>query len=372
MVKREEIQERAFMTAIKHKRSTLAISVGVGKTFIGLKIIEYFELMGSVYKVLLVGPKLSIYDTWKKEVVDRGLDPTILNIIDYTTYLSLPKRSLDYDLIIMDEVHNITPAQEEWLACYQGKILGLTGSPPKSKYSVKAQLIQRFCPVVYEYITDDAVEAQILNDYRIIVHMLELNTEKTLLVETKKVTFKTSERLNYEYWCDRVENAVGAKQKQLAVIMRMKALMGFKTKENYARRLFNHIEEKCLLFCNTQEQADTLCTHSYHSNNPNSEYNMELFQKGAITKLSCVLQISEGINIKGLKRGIIMHSYNGSSPKTQQRFGRLLRLNPDDTCMLHILCFKDTVDNTWVNSALENLDHTKIQYYEPTFQYNAN
>ena len=57
---------------------------------------------------------------------------------------------------------------------------------------------------------------------------------------------------------------------------------------------------------------------------------------------------------------IIMHSFSGNSPKSSQRFGRLLRLNPNDTCNVHFLCYKNTVDESWIESALENLDQTKI------------
>lgn len=42
--------------------------------------------------------------------------------------------------------------------------------------------------------------------------------------------------------------------------------------------------------------------------------------------------------------------------------GRLLRLNPDDTATVHILCYKDTVDEKWVEEALEDLDQNKITW----------
>ena len=59
-----------------------------------------------------------------------------------------------------------------------------------------------------------------------------------------------------------------------------------------------------------------------------------------------------------------MHSY-GNERKTSQRIGRLLRLNPDDVAICHILCYKNTVDEVWLANALENFDKTKIDYYNP-------
>jgi superfamily II DNA or RNA helicase len=104
-----------------------------------------------------------------------------------------------------------------------------------------------------------------------------------------------------------------------------------------------------------------MCTHSYHSNNPDSETNLQDFKAGNITKLSCVLQLNEGVNISGLKQGIIMHAY-GNERKASQRIGRLLRLNPDDKAIVHILCYVGTVDEKWVKEALEDFDQSKIAW----------
>jgi len=143
----------------------------------------------------------------------------------------------------------------------------------------------------------------------------------------------------------------------------MKAMMDFKTKEQYSRKLLSVIDEKCIIFCNTQDQADRLCKHSYHSGNSDSEDNLLKFKDGDITKLSCVLQLNEGVNIPNLKIGIILHAY-GNERKSSQRIGRLLRLNPTETSTIHILCYKNTVDERWVAEALRDLDQSKIKYID--------
>jgi superfamily II DNA or RNA helicase len=145
--------------------------------------------------------------------------------------------------------------------------------------------------------------------------------------------------------------------------MRMRALMDFKTKETYARNLLNSLENKCLVFCNTQEQADRVCKHSYHANNSDSEQNLIDFKDGTIDKLSCVMQLNEGVNIPNLKSGIILHAYSNER-KSNQRIGRLLRLNPDETATIHILMYSGTVDESWIHQALNDLDPKKIIYTE--------
>ena len=59
-----------------------------------------------------------------------------------------------------------------------------------------------------------------------------------------------------------------------------------------------------------------------------------------------------------------MHAY-GNNRKSAQRIGRLLRLNPDDTSLCHILCYKDTKDSEWVKKALKDFDQSKISIYDP-------
>ena len=73
------------------------------------------------------------------------------------------------------------------------------------------------------------------------------------------------------------------------------------------------------------------------------------------------MQLNEGVNIPELKQGIIMHAY-GNERKSAQRIGRLLRLNPDDTAIVHILCYMDTIDEAWVKEALEGYDPSKITW----------
>lgn len=99
--------------------------------------------------------------------------------------------------------------------------------------------------------------------------------------------------------------------------MRMKAMMEYQTKV-YVKSLLDNISQKCLVFANTQKQADKLCKYSYHSGNKSSEENIKLFSDGRINRMSCVLQLNEGITIPKLKQGIILHAY-GNERKTAQK-----------------------------------------------------
>lgn len=354
---KDEIQQEALSACKGLLRCGLGISMGVGKTRIGLL---HMEQNPQNKKILVVAPKLSIFETWKEEASKFGLD-NLLDNITFSTYLSLSKQQLDYDWVYLDECHNLLKdSHEEWLDKYQGGILGLTGTPPRFKTSEKGKMISKFCPIVYNYDVETAVNDNILNDYEIIIHYLPLSKEKSMRIEHKDKAWYTSEVESYNYWSNRIIAATNPKSEQIARIGRMRAMMGFPSKEIAASKIFRSITDKCILFANSQEQADRLCSHSYHANNDNSEQNLKDFKEGKINKLSAVLQLNEGANIPNLKVGIIMHSYSNER-KSSQRIGRLLRLNPDDKSTIHILCYENTIDEKWVDDALLECDPSKIK-----------
>ena len=355
---KNKIQEEALNEILKYNRCGVGISMGVGKTLLALKHADkHYE---SSNKFLVVAPKKTIMKSWKSDAKEFGFDH-ILDKITFTTYLSLNKQLLDYDIVYFDECHSLLYSHEKWLSQYRGKILGLTGTPPIKAGSEKYEMISKYCPIKYRYITDDAISDNILNDYKIYVHMVAMNKTDTFYTKGKKKSFPTTEIKSYNYWSQRVLEADSPKSKQIATIMRMKAMQQFPSKETYALKLFNSITDKCILFCNTQDQADRLSDYSYHSNNPSSSDNLDMFKSGEINKLSCVLQLNEGVNIPNLKHGIIMHAY-GNERKFAQRLGRLLRLNPNDTAHIHVLCYENSIDETWVSDALQSFDGSKIQY----------
>jgi len=352
---RQDIQFEALAATDSKQKCSVVLGTGVGKTLVGLNYIERNST--PLMRILVVAPKKAIFQSWKDDAVKFGMHHLLGRIV-FTTYLSLNKKDpKDFDIVCLDECHSLLDSHRGFLQLYKGRVLGLTGTPPKYKDSEKGKLVQEFCPVVYTFKADDAIENGILNDYQIIVHQLELDQEKNFPVAMKNKHFMTSEQQNYNYWGTRLDTGSGPIH--ILRVMRMKAMMEYPSKERYTKILMNSINTKCIVFANTQDQADRLCKHSYHSNNPQSENNLIAFKEGKLNHLSCVMQLNEGVNIPDLRQGIIMHAY-GNERKASQRIGRLLRLNPDDKAIVHILCYMGTVDEKWVKEALEGFDQTKI------------
>lgn len=361
MKDKSSIQEECLQRILPLKRCGAAISMGVGKTLLGLKHMQSRYEKNKNQDFLVVAPKKSIFQSWKDDAYKFGLEHLLVHI-KFSTYIGLPKLKKKFTGVYLDECHSLLYSHQAWLNQHDGEILGLTGTAPKWTGSEKGIMVDTYCPMVYEYIVDDAVGDGILNDYRIIVHRIKLDPARTYIKKTRAGgTWPTSELNDYNYWTNKIDTAVTEKATQIARVMRMKAMQIYPSKEQYARKLLQEQTEKCILFCNTIDQAHKMAAHSYTSKNPRSESNLEKFKKGEIDKLSCVLQLSEGVNIPNLKSGIIMHSY-GNERKASQRIGRLLRLNPNDTAEMHILCYADSIDERWTKQALEEFDQTKITW----------
>lgn len=363
---KDRIQQEALELVRAYKRCGLGITMGGGKTVIGLKhMAERFE---PGKRFLVVAPKRSIFKSWEAAANEFGL-AHLVPFIDFSTYLSLHKQSLNYKVVYLDECHSLLPSHGSWLQQFEGMILGLTGTPPRFERTGRAEMIERFCPIVYTYVTDEAVADGILNDYRIIVHHLKLDVRNTVQVTNRKTgqRWYTSEWESYRYWEDRIESGKGLitlKDKEWMRLQRMRVLMGFPSKVCYTQELLGRTAGKTIVFANTQQQAEDICKNSYHASNPKSRDNLELFVKGTISCLSTVAQLNEGVSIPDLKEGIILHAYSNER-KTAQRIGRLLRLNLDEVATAHVLCYDGTIDENWVQAAVHDFNEEKIFHYYP-------
>jgi len=365
MKEKSEIQKDALEILLKHDKAGVEISMGVGKTLLGLMHMEAMSKELYEPKFLVVAPKVSIFKSWKSDAIKHGYKH-LIDQITFTTYLSLGKQNYEYDVLYLDECHSLKYSHAYYLkiASQLGvTIIGLTGTYPKLKNSEKGKMCEEFCPKVYEYRTDDAVDDNILNDYRIYVHLVDLDPRNNRLVEKGGKKWYSSEQKDYDYWTSRIEACNTPKDLQILRVMRMKSMMAYTSKERKVLELIERRKVKTLIFANTQEQADRLCEHSYHSNNSKSEKNLELFKNNEIDLLSAVEQLSEGVNIPELKSGIIMHAYSNNR-KASQKLGRLLRLNPNDTAGIHILCYRNTIDEEWVKNAISHFNPEKITWID--------
>lgn len=171
-----ELQDELQTEALSHigERYNIAVEIGTGggKTLLGLKHMakQYHDSAS----FLVAATVNTIFDEWVKNAKQFGYD-YLLEHITFVNYRSLTKQRKDYDWFYADECQGLLPSHDGWLMEYQltgGKMFGLTGTYPKR--GVKKEICESYIPKVFEYHVDQAIEAGMLNNYTIWVHMLRL------------------------------------------------------------------------------------------------------------------------------------------------------------------------------------------------------
>ena len=119
---KDKIQDIALMKTLGHTRCGLGVSMGVGKTRIGIHhIIKNYDPFG---RYLVVVPKNTVIESWKNEIDIMDIEVDLLSQMNFVNYRSIHKLNPnDYDIVYLDECHNLLFSHEQFLGNYNGKIL---------------------------------------------------------------------------------------------------------------------------------------------------------------------------------------------------------------------------------------------------------
>lgn len=360
---REKIQKEALKSIIDFNgKALILMATGAGKSKIP---IDYAKKKKAKNLALIV-PTENLKDNWEQEFKKWGA----LEYWENTTvlcYASASKiKSKNFDLVILDECHNITELSSEFFIDNTCKdIIGLTATKPKEAEKV-ALLNNIGLKVSYHLPLDEAVKLGFVAPYKITVIYTRLDsTQKYIPAGTKDKPFLTTEAGNYNYLNDKVRKLMFSKEQkslQYSILHRMRAIYNLKSKTSFAKYLLEEIipkDDRTLIFSGNIEQAEEVCLHSFHSKSKND--NLELFKQEKINRLSCVNSLNEGQNIPNLDSAIIVQ-LNSNERNLIQRIGRLIRYRPGHQAHIYVICCLDTQDEKWLEKALENLDKNNIEY----------
>lgn len=364
-MQRHEVQYAARQTFLEHKEGILHISMGVGKTKIGIDILDESK------KTLVAAPYKSVLETWKEEF--KKWDKSDKNVT-YTTTASLGKHTdKTFDLVILDEIHLFSENQLNKIP--KGPVLGLSGTISDNTKEFIREITG--LEVIFNYTLENAIRDGIIADYKIkVVEVILDAKDKYVTGGTKLKPFLTTEQAQYDYLTKQFNqlkfaewNAFGAQKKKYSMLKmqiaskRAKLIYSCKTKIEAAKKVINkHDESRLLIFTTLTESANQLSDYQYHSKADKD--NLDLFSSGKIDKLAVVNMANVGLNIKPLNKAVV-HQFQSSEETAQQRMGRLLRLeynNPDKVAEVWVICLVNTVDEEWTKSALKNIPKNKIEY----------
>jgi len=363
---RDQIREKIVNSLPKNPHGLLVISPRFGKSRLAIDLIK----RDKPKKVLWVTPNTKL----KKEDIPNEFVKwdceALLESVEIITYSSLHKVKGECEMVILDEYQNIT--YNNCVNLLDGtlkykNILGLSGTPPKHNDKIDI-LIELHLSELYEMSIEEAVQSKIIADYNITVIKIPLNSkDKNSKAGSKEKPFFTTERANYDYLTQDIENIKSTKGSTkvpfFKYLNRMRFIHNVKSKHDYAKKLFNSIKGRTLLFTSSIKLAEDICKDTYHSKTDQEK--LDLFIEGKIDKLACVNAGGTGFTFTNIDNLIVCQTDSNMSGNSLQKMCRSLVYQGEDyKANILILCCKDTVDEEWVTKSLEGFNPKKIKIIE--------
>lgn len=374
MDKRDILHDKALEYFEQNDYKTLfSMATGTGKSVLTIKILKKYS-----GKYLLVTPTILLHKkNWKTEFEKFNcLD--LYNNLDRCCYKSLHKYDLNnYDGVIFDEAHHLSVRQYNLLKKYlpilkeiglfSKKVIALTATPGKKGFTQKI-LKEIINNNIFDYNVDDAVDNEMINDFRIHVIYTELdNVNKNCLAGSKEKPFYTTEKANYDYLTKTINELKNELQTtsgkirylqkyQMFIRKRARMLYDLKSKITYIKSFLNQLDKdrpkiKTVIFARTIEVAEELEKCSVHSKSKKDF--ITPFIEDKIHRISSVDMLLEGYNLSRVEIGIITSPF--SERKFIQSLGRILRNDINKISDYYIFCVKNTVEEEWLKQSIENI-----------------
>lgn len=311
-------------------------------------------------EVLVAYPDNKIRDSWIADFEAMGYDGSN---VTYTTHLSLHKhQDVEFDLIVLDEIHLLSEAQIEAakaLLEHNNCVLGLTGTLSKWTEETLAQELNLM--VVAYYSIEQAIQEGVIVDYEITVVYVPLdNTRKQNYkgkVRTERAQFEA-----YRYVIDSLERQ--GRNTMFLRLARMRIIQNSIAKMEKTRYLLKkHKDERVLVFCGVTKIADQLGIPVYHSKAGEKE-TFEAFANGEGKHLAVIKIGNTGVTYKPLNR-VIINYFDSNAENLAQKINRCMAMeynNPDKKAQIYIICSTEDVERKWLSKALEFFDKSKVKY----------
>ena len=330
----------------------IELPTGHGKTAVALELLRERVPSG---KVLVVVPKIVLKKNFMIEVKkwwnDCPLDFTLI------TYRSLHKFTGEWNAVIYDEAHHLTPRCRGVLKdIHSPYSILLSATVPKSLKEALCGLYNNLgC---YKRTVKEAIDNGVLPDPS--VYLLPLELDNTVYSETiiKNPTCKRvietdwKHRWNYlgkvkdakivihctkrqfmidldgqiEWWKKKYQSSgrVPFKNRWLRLCgERLKILSNWRTDKS-ADILKYFKNYRTLTFCNSIEQTEVLGKYCVNSKNKLYQEVLNKFNEGRIKHITACNMLDEGVNLANCRIGVYA-VLNSSDRLIKQKLGRLLR-----------------------------------------------
>lgn len=401
MVTREELQRQVVKDIEINGRLAICWATSVGKSKAAINIINYladkkFKDTGESLSVLLLVAERAHMSNWALEFTKFSIKT---EDIDVACYASLKKCGGYYDLVIMDEAHNVTSdLRLSYLVDVKAENYLLLSATLSSEDLFNISEVTGKLPFTVSRVTlQSAINNSILPEPKI--HLIPLvlnnstNTETIVIGKSKSKVI----RCNYENRWKYLKNKKIYKDTTLifdctqqqkyndltstfnyfyslskgstrytnlflrAGLNRKKYLGEIKTPivSKFLKESFNY--NRFIVFCSSVNQAKTLGRdNAIHSSKEDSLTIIDKFNAKEINSLFAVKMLREGQNLKDIEAEVIVQ-LDGSERPFIQEFGRVMRA---DAPVLYIFYYPNTRDEEYLNKDLEHINPHYVKKHE--------
>lgn len=362
MQNRDLVQNEIVQKIHEHDgHGIIAGATGIGKNKI---VINYLMDLNSQLKVLWVVPTTKLRDheipeEWKKWGDFSWFQQNVRMIC----YKSLHKEDSYYDLVVLDEGHNLTLRAYKCITMRYRKyksVIFLSATLPGER--IKQKMIRHMrLPVIVELDVDEAVDKKLVAPFDVTLVPVPMSKMNDFRVKTKAKSYTTSEHNRYHALQNVINGYRAGKAPKHLYIARMHSIYRFKSKVEEAKILLTRLlseGKRVLVFCGSIDSAEYITSHTYHSKTDDQHYTD--FNAKRINHLAVVKSLNEGHNMTDVDAAIIIQ-VDSKKRNYIQRQGRVIRWREGHHANIYVLYSQNTVDYKWVRSSLSGISPDKIK-----------
>lgn len=352
-----ELQKKFVQKGVKffktNKQGYYNLAMRFGKCKTTLDLLS--ELYAFDCTVLIAYPDNKLKETWQSECALWKYDnPNIT----YVNFSSLKKYTQYwFNVLVIDEFHSASEneidfAKEIMSNCnYTIALSGTVSDDTIDKWGLKE---------IACYSTEQGIDDGILADYKITVHLVEL--DDVVKIKDKNGKEKTEkQRYNGYSWV--IEKLKRQREDFMHLALsRNRLSLSSIGKMNHVRKLLNKLSDKrVLVFAGLAKVADDIGIPSYHSKSKNNDAYTG-FQKGDHNHLALAAMGKMGVTYTNLD-SVILLNFTYNAEETSQILNRAIKLDyKSKTADLHIICLNEDAELKKIKESLSMLDETKIKY----------
>lgn len=378
--KKTQIQNEALEAWLNADScGTIELSTGHGKTFIAFKAILSLPIGSNILflseTTLRENNVRKDAEDFKKHYGFNPLDGYNITFVCYQTAYKHCYENKDIDLVIMDEIHDmLTPKYFNFaknnLIGKNIKCMGLSATINKKtkfiiddKEETKKTLLDKFCPIVYSYVLNDALENNTTRELEFIVIEHELDgITKNIQAGKKGAYFLQTELSKYAYLNKNVKTSFykdikDPKKKEVYITAQASArarfLYSLPSKVEACKELLSFLQEKTLFIGLDSKTILSICPTSIVDENKNHVKHLEDFKLGKTLLTGSNKMLKQGENIPGLVN-LVLLAYYSKSKDFEQYVGRNSR--GKDLGKVFIFLIKNTQEEVWFQSMTEGLN----------------